>query len=672
MSTGDFGSFGSRDSKLVRRQESQPTNGIVNAAGDRCPSLLAVEPESVRRTQPCRAAKRVALVGLSDSSASVLERYAVSCDWVIAAVVATRPGGAVADVAASLRIPVSGSLDRTVLSSCDDIVVGEIGDDLREILQAMIDPERTRMIGVADALEEFRVGDPPPSLGPRDPAMSDLPNGRVLLASERLFGPHDAKIPSALWIDTNHPALAQALESLVNDTGAFFVSLMLPADEGRRLQVVATGGPKRTTPTGDLPLVGSGTAGKAFAQEEFQIRRDPLPNLAEEDEKRLVRIAASHPVMISGELIGVLSLNIDACEEIDGPTLRAQMDASGKRIARAVMSAIDLEAYPLEICDHLLPRIVDRILSQDEPLPDRILAVSQALRRSLHGAGSQLYLVDRLNDRLRMIPSCEADGDGSGGCLVDHGLLRLALRHRGPQVLEFTPVDLQEQTGIICQPIYLTRPYGLVRIDGVPLGDGRREIALRVMSETVRQVEEMILVEEQVAAQDLLQELEMRIADRSDFLRGTDPHQAIRRVLDLAVEVVAAETAMWIPPQGGPPIVPAPVSAQAARIQAVVWNQTDALMKEIRQEGAVVGRIDPGGLDPGTSHTVVPYVGVLGKERPGALIAFFTPDECGGVPAQVSSELLWRVLQKLCGLLIASDQDFRQSAAPTTESSAAA
>ena len=431
---------------------------------------------------------------------------------------------------------------------------------------------------------------------------------------------------------------------------------MVPTAGDESLRVLATSSSRPLPAQGLRVQPGDGAAGTAYSEARFECRRGIVPVFAEEIDRPRHRIAASTPIVGWGRVIGVLSANIDTTEEVPDERIRQELERGAGDAARLMLGAIDFRRIASDVHAHLVPRIVDLLLSMDESLPLRIAGVTEVLHRALDSERGRFYVVDRLRNRVHPV-----DQATDGGILnldslpVDRGILRQILRAREPQLLEFVPADHDVPIGLLCQPVHVVHPFGLITLEGVPLAGERREHALRLLRETIEQVEEVIQIEDQVAAQDLTHELEMRIADQASRVAGLPVPIGLQVALSLAIDLMAAEIALWVPSTSGRPVSTPPESPQAARILATAWENLDPLLEHTRRETLAEGLLPLDASVPGTPPVRVPYLGVLESKGRGTLFVFFPPEEIAGVLAQVSSDVLSRALHRLAELIPGGD-----------------
>jgi len=170
---------------------------------------------------------------------------------------------------------------------------------------------------------------------------------------------------------------------------------------------------------------------------------------------------------------------------------------------------------------------------------------------------------------------------------------------------------------------------------------------MALLNRMIDHVQEIIGVEEGVDAQELLYQLKMRVTDQMPQLAPLPPVQRTRAALELAVQLLAGEAAIWVPPHGARPVTSEPHTSRAANLLAEVRASLDLLSELVQDRGAVAGGSDAPGWDAKAPRGPAPYVGVSAGSEQGVLLLFFSPDETVGSPAQVTAQVLLEVLAKI-------------------------
>lgn len=462
------------------------------------------------------------------------------------------------------------------------------------------------------------------------------------------FGSEDDQVGASILLDGRHGPLVALLDRLRAGLGARSASLLVPATTCGWLRPLALCGDPPSSIEALCLHRGDGVAGTAWAEASFQCRRGAVPVFAEQGGSSTHRIAASLPVTGWGRTIAVLSANIDTDSDPTDPVIRSALEQVARDAAPLMLSAIDFSPLDGEARARLIPRIVDLLLSADESLAVRIARVATVLQRALGATRGAFHVVDRLCNRVQAIDP--PDGRGifePGGLPADHALLRQLLRAREPRLLEFSPPDPERPVGLLCQPVHVVHPFGLIVLEGVSLAGEERERSVRLLRETVEQVEEIIQIEDQVAAQDLTQEMEMRIADETGRASGLPAPAALQAVLSLAQDLLAGEIALWIPAGSRRPVSTTPGSALAARILSAAWDRLDMLLQQAAGDPCGSARLNVL-LDGNGGETIhVPGLGVRDPRDRGTLIVLFPPEEVAGALSQVPEDVLCRVLLRL-------------------------
>jgi hypothetical protein len=394
---------------------------------------------------------------------------------------------------------------------------------------------------------------------------------------------------------------------------------------------------------------GEGLAGKAFSSREPQTTAGWIPGMAEEAARPVYRLAASFPVVVSGRAIGTLSVNAEAFEAIPDSVL-SPLPRLAKELAAAILAAIDLGGLEGTVRRSALQMQVDRFLSLDLPVAERLRHVTDALRTAAAADYAYLYLLDELSRRLK--PLTAASGVCAltpGPVPVDRGFLGWIMRHGRPQILEACDERSGERVGILCYPLHASRSHSLLLLENIPLDQISRDELLLMAEEVLGQVEETIGIEVNVRVHELISELNMRIADQIGQLGELPAPERIPALVEFTVNLVAAEAAAWIPGPDQKPIMSKILTPQAQLIQS--WGDFEALARWTLEKGSEAEGAVARWWDSGAPAGPAPYVGVPAPGGEGVLMVFFSPEEDAGAQSQVPPHVLWQVLNRLTELI---------------------
>jgi GAF domain-containing protein len=622
--------------------------------------------------------RRIGFVDLPDAAAATLLRYLEDPAWEVEVVVAHDLFSDVGRRTAAAGVPLRDLPTRAALAACDRIVVGDEPPSLlpaiREMLRATaaevlslreeealtarplrrLDeaPPLSDFEGPAGALETGAGGTgrgeaaPAPDREP-EPDPPPFSEEEACFHAATLLGAEVSMSGAGLKLESSDGRFRRAISKARAIAQAKTVSVMLLDTDGRHLRIAAAEGLDAATIEETRRAVGAGLAGRVFATGQPQTQHAEIPPRAEDEASMLSRFAASVPLRSSGQTIGVLSVNTDAADPVSELALVDRLNLAAKEVTGALLGAIDVGRLQEPGHRVALLRQVDRIMSLEETLPTRMSIVAEVLRRCLRADSTQLFLVDPLHRQ--MIPMGDSGRPSwsarTGTMDLESGFLGWIMTRGRPRLLEVPDEASGERRALIAYPVHATHPHSLFVLENVPIDELSAEEILEVVGEAVVQVEEMIGVEEGVAAQELVSEFEMRIADQSSQLSHLAPDLAIRSLLEFTLDLLAAEAAVWIPRGGGSPIASQPSSLPSARILARAWSRLEEIGRWVRERGIVAGGSHAWGWDDDGPDSPAPYVGACAPDGESILLLFFS-DEFGGV-AQVPAHVLRRALTRI-------------------------
>lgn len=621
--------------------------------------------------------RRVGFVDLPDSLAGTLVRYLEDPSWEVEVVVAHDLFSEVGRRAAASSIPLRDVPTRAALAACDRVVVGDEPPSLLPAIREMLRGTAVETLSLREEealsakplrrLDEVptlaglegpevgigpdaMVGLPVPEAGPEplpEPEPPPFSEQDACFHAATLLGPDVPLGGAGLKLDGRSGRLQRAIGKARTISRAKTVSVMLLDIDSRHLRIAAAEGLDAEMISETRRAIGAGLAGRVFATGQPQTQRAEIPPRAEDEASLLSRFAASVPLQSGGQTIGVLSVNTDAPDTVSEALLIDRLSLAAKEVTGAVLGAIDVS--PLDAPGHrvALHRQVDRIMSLEETLPTRMSIVAEVLRRCLGATSTQLFLVDPLHRQIIPMGGSESPSwTGSWrGLDLESGFLGWVLMKGKPQLLTARDESSGERRAMVLYPVHATHPHSLFVLENVPIDTIPAEEMLEILGEAIVQVEEMIGVEEGVAAQELVSEFEMRIADQSSQLSNLAPELAIRSLLEFTLDLLAGEAAVWIPGGGTAPIASQPSSMSSARILARAWSRLEAIAQWVREHGIVAGGARAWGWDEGGPESPAPYVGVCAHDGESVLLLFFS-DELGGV-AQVPAHVLRRALSRI-------------------------
>jgi len=286
--------------------------------------------------------------------------------------------------------------------------------------------------------------------------------------------------------------------------------------------------------------------------------------------------------------------------------------------------------------------------------------VSDAAGRAYRADVSHLFLVDPLGKRLARVSGRSGRRASTGEAVaLDRGALGWVVRRGAPQAVTLTDPGSGGRMVSFLVPIRGVAPHGLLVLENCSDAEGPPELAS--LDEILQRVGEMIDVEKNLVAQEVLSQLQLRIQDQIPRLATLLPHERARSVLEFAVDLVAAECAVWTPSSDSRPIWTRPSGNAAAALQTRFRRDLAAVSDCVLAEGGAWAGAD--GVHHGESGAPAelpsgpaPWMGVTTPGSGGTLVVVFSPDDPAGTPAQVPSAVLLRILRDLAEQL---PQDLR-------------
>ncbi len=496
--------------------------------------------------------------------------------------------------------------------------------------------------------EARRTADPAAMAVSADP-VAEAPRGPAFDAGT-LLGADLRERLGALALDANEDRLLrEILQLAVRASHAQTGSIMLLDEDGENLRIAEAQGLSPEIVANTRRKVGEGVAGQVFASGTARIVRGNAPESADHAEGRAYRESASVPILSDGRPIGVLNVNVEAAGFTLDDKALSLLTRFAKEASGAILKALDLRRLDGAQRREALMRQVDRLMALQENLPSRLHAVGDALGAALAADFVHFFVVDPLGRRLELqTPPRGTAVWHPKSQPLDKGFLGWAVREGTPRLLGVAEDGRDERAAMICLPIQSTRPHALVVLENVPLAGTSPEKIMALLTRLIDHVEQIIGVEEGVDAQELLYQLKMRVTDQTPQFAPLPPVLRTRAALELAVQLLAGEAAIWVPPHGARPVTSEPHTARAANLLAEARASLDLLSELVQDRGAVAGGSDAAGWDAKAPRGPAPYVGVsTGGDEGGVLLLFFAPDETVGSPAQVPAQVLIEVLVKI-------------------------
>ena len=459
---------------------------------------------------------------------------------------------------------------------------------------------------------------------------------------------------AAVPLDGDSQEFQTVLEEVLAATGAQTGSIMLPDADGEHLAIAASIGLPRDLVMATRPKLGEGLAGRAYATGVAAVLQGEVPQFAEAA-GLTHRVAASIPIQRDGRRMGVLSINIDSREPVVETELLKTLDRFIVPAQRAIFRSVDLAELPWVAQQEILFRALDAVMGLDAGFPERLVETGELLRRTVRADFVHVYLNDPLSQRLELISPARGLSATEGRYLpLDRGFYSWVVDRGVFQLLTAPDPESGFDRGVACLPVRTSRPCGLLVLEHFKVKPEERTELRDLLVSVVEQLEEIFEVEQGVESQDILAGLRMRISDKKNELELLPAALRAQSVLEFAIQVLAAEAAVWLEGPGARPVIAQPQTRQAARIVADVWDSLDTLCGWIREYGSVASGSTGPGWEPGAPPGPSPYVGVRDERGSGVIMIFFN-DEERGTSVQLPARILVEVLRSLCALIPPSE-----------------
>jgi len=449
-----------------------------------------------------------------------------------------------------------------------------------------------------------------------------------------------------------HRILEMAIRATHTQTGSI---MLLDLDQVHLRIAVAKGLPDHVV-TAVRQRVGEGVAGTVFATGKPQVLRGRVPREKGRDRglRPRLREAAVVPILSAGKPMGVLCVNGETDHSALTEESLALLARFSKEVSAAILKAISLGQLTAEHQYDALLRQVERIMSLEESLPNRLKAVAESIRRALGADLAHLFLLDPLGQRLERITDSAGLGSTSSEFVpIDKGMFGWAIRSGKAHAL-----DLWDKTGTsgvttYLLPIHQDSPCGLLVLENVPIAEAENESQTSLLSlqDMLSHIGDMIEVETNLEAEELLSQMQMRVADHSARFTGLLPHERARAVLEFTVDLLAGETAVWIPAPGAKAVWARPSGPRTATIQAAFRPCLDAVETWVRErEAGAIGSGEEGSASD-APPCASPCLGTVVGGGEGCFVLVFAPDDAAGTLAQVPTPILIRVMEQIGALL---------------------
>ncbi|NNF07570.1 MAG: GAF domain-containing protein [Candidatus Eisenbacteria bacterium] len=453
-------------------------------------------------------------------------------------------------------------------------------------------------------------------------------------------------------------ALSSILDDAISLTDSKTGSIMVLEEGSEFLRIVAAKGLPGHIIKQVRQSIHQGVSGDVFRSGEPRLvdGRDGRPLGNSRELRPKLRQSAVVPIVYDGKTHGVLCVNHESHGLGLDEVALGVLNEFAQETAEDIYNATRMKPSQTETRVDALMRSTERYMALDESLPHRLKAVAESIRKTLHGDFAHLFLIDSLGQKLEPITPRRGSTISRGESVSLHqGMYGWAVRHLKPRVLVLKDEDSEngEINGIASYliPIYAGPPRGLLVVEGVKLTvDSDPEELLPALGDVMERVAEMIEVEKGLEAQELMSQLQMRTADQSARFRDLEPLDCARAVLEFSVDLLAAETAVWVP-HDSEPVWARPTGSRAASVQQTFTDRVDPIYEWAKDRDSGAGGAEFPDWDSDAPEAKAPYLTLQTPGDTGIYVLVFSPDDQAGALSQVPLPILFNLMRQLAGFL---------------------
>lgn len=473
---------------------------------------------------------------------------------------------------------------------------------------------------------------------------------------DSLFGEGLAEDLGALSLDDSGGDLLQRiLEIAIRAVHAESGSIMLPDLDGKHLQIAAAKGLADAISLETRERIGTGMAGEVFANREPVLIRGRLHPEDQEHEFRAGSFdSAVVPILSGDRSVGVLCVNSAAGSQLFSEDTVVLLTRFAREASAVILKAVDLGSLSDERRHAALYRQMQRLMSLDDSLVNRLRAVVEAARKAFRAEYSHLFLVDPVGSRLELVTQARGLGQTQARfCSMDSGMYSWALRKGEPAAFPLWNARTGKGYSLLLLPIVAEEPLGLLVLEQVPMSHPEEsESLLEQAGFLVRQIADLYSLERSIGSEELFNELRMRVVDQSARLEALLPHERAKAALGFAVELLAAETAVWCSEAEARPVWLRPTGRAAVSLQAALRPGLPAIADAVRATGRLAHHPSRPNAEFHTGiDAPAPFLGVRVGDGEGVLLVIFHPEEEGGALSQIPVPTLLDTLSGIAELL---------------------
>ena len=469
----------------------------------------ALEKANLRleRSRVRQSKQRIGFVELPDEALELFGHYAKRPNWEVAVVVSRDAESYAARMADILQVPVIERANRPALMECNRIVVGNT-TGLIALINDLVEGTDIEVIPIDQAFRESGSTPSKPAPKPREqaeasPTPGSTDSGYISDSSfdaGTLLGADFREKLGAISIDADadqmlHKILEIAVRVIQADSG----SIMLVDEYGTHLRVAVADGLPKWVIAHTRQQVGTGIAGQVFATGKPRLLHGHLPSSqsGSAEVRPGLRQAACVPIPGKDGPIGVLNVSVES----EGRKLDEQsitlLNLFAREASSAVIKALNLSRLSGTTQREAVMRQIERLMSLQEPLANRLRSVGEVLGQTLGADYTHCFVVDPAEPRLKL------QGSAKGVSVVhaqpqslDRGFFAWILATDNVNVLEAEDPDSSERMAMIYLPILSGMPQGLLVLEKVPMGDTPAAKMVDLLTEAKEKIEAQISLEE--------------------------------------------------------------------------------------------------------------------------------------------------------------------------------
>ncbi len=639
-----------------------------------------------------RRKRNLGFIELPDCALDVLSHYTQRADWEVVLVVGHARDSHVMRMAEILQIPAMEAPERLPLLGCDRVIVNDQPSSLLALARSVLDGTEIEVVPLTEALGEVRgqtLDVQPLEISAADLVEVEAPLLEVETPLLEVEAPDEEPVLDAvLWeyhpvapepaipevapeipdVPDDTEELHSVLQLAMHATRASGGAFLLPSGENGAWHALMREGISPENIEAFERWIGDGICREVLMSGVPRITHRTPTGALESWGEFASPEAAAVGIVRDGRVIGILAVIAETAPVVFDDDSVLILARFAKEAANRVSAIVGTGSDVGDRWEKALIEM-DQLMASPENLGARLRGVADSLGRTLAADFSRVFIVEPLARRLSLAGTSQGAASWQPASQpLDRGFLGAMIRLGEVHIVGTFHERGERRAALICIPIQTQEPRALIVLENVPVPAESEEDIFRLLREVVTHTEELIATEEGVVAQELLYQLKMRVTDQIPQLAALPPVQRTHAALELALQNLAAEVAIWIPRNGGRPISTEPRSPRAIAILGQVRWSLDRIVQWVNESGSTSVGIGAEPDDAAAPVGPAPYIGVISPDNEGVLVAFFPPDEVTGSPAQVPVHVLLEVghhISELCSPRFAEDAQSMPALLPT-------